>query len=1184
MPAAATQVTLAWTASGGATVRDGGTASSDPAITSPETFDLAASGATTITLGVTGAGGAHTFTITLAKAAPVTPDDDATFDELTFYAGADASGTELTLSPAFTAGSTRTTYTMTVPPGTTQASFTYDTTHGDATVTDGRGATLTGAGEGDVTLTGPTTTYTLTVTPPAGAGAAVTYTFTITGGPPARPALTLAAVAATVTEGVDAQVSFTVTSDINAPAGGLSVPVTLTGAETFVAPAARTQTAAIAAGTRTATVHFPLTNDEVDEPDATATATIGTSAAYTLTTATATATVRDDDDPLSADATLRALSLSVGTLTPGFASGTLAYTATVANEVSRATVSAVATDAGARVAVTATPGAVSGAGNNVVALEEGANTITITVTAEDGTTMRAYTVTVTRAVPLPALIIAAVAATVTEGVDAQAAFTVISDRDAPRGGLDVSVTLTGADAFVAEGARTQRAAIADGARTVTVAFPITDDTVDDSDATAVATIAAGAAYTITTATATVTVRDDDTRGEILTVAADVEETDAAATQDVTITWTIVAAGATSAAAAPDSSASSSDASAAAPGDTRQQQAAPVIGYVLYERPGATGPYTLAAVWDDLGPNASDTDPVSGLTATCDDTTCDTTTPVAVGATVNYAVDTLLQGGTPPAPNTPVALPATAVAVDAGVPLTVSANVPRDVVITVTDDTTATVRWTAPAGGAQRYEICVDTAPFSAGPTATCPAADATDPATGATMVSDAATTHDLTDLTPGVTYYVGVRAFVGDDAHPSSYVVVDAVPVDSETAALQVVLPEMARAMADSAVSAITRRLEQAWQGAAAGQATLGGVALGHRSLTDSVADLVTTHGRAFADGAVDMTALLTNSSFVLPLTDDGDGLGHGAVVWGRGDYRNLSGAGDGLTWDGELAGAHLGVDVPLADDLLLGAGVSWLQGAIDNTTSGSDYDLDLFGVHPYLGWHAGPVDFWATLGYGVGTLDVRTPGLAAIGRDISLRTAAFGGSSALWQTGGAGLRLKGEALTTRLTVEDAAADESDLSVDAHRLRVTLEASRLYRLVNGGQMTPSFEVGFRGDDGDGRTGGGAELGGGLHYGRARFAVDVRGRTLLGHSGGYEEWGAQGSVSLRPGAEGRGLSFTISPAYGGAATANTQQVWQQSLPVASPADAPELAAPPPTTAPVWTPVSATAFPCRRWAAC
>ncbi|MDB9880848.1 cadherin-like beta sandwich domain-containing protein [Planktomarina temperata] len=94
---------------------------------------------------------------------------------------------------------------------------------------------------------------------------------------------------------------------------------------------------------------------------------------------------------LSSDANLSALSLSSGSLSPGFASGTLAYTSSVPNSVSSLIVTPTTNDANATATVngasTATP----------VTLAVGSNTVTVQVTAQDGTTIQSYTVAVTRA-------------------------------------------------------------------------------------------------------------------------------------------------------------------------------------------------------------------------------------------------------------------------------------------------------------------------------------------------------------------------------------------------------------------------------------------------------------------------------------------------------------------------------------------------------------------------------------------------------------------------------------------------------------------------------------------------------------------------------------------------------------------------------------------------------------------
>ena len=96
----------------------------------------------------------------------------------------------------------------------------------------------------------------------------------------------------------------------------------------------------------------------------------------------------------SVDATLSALTLSQGRLTPSFTSGTFAYTASVPNSVSSLIVTPTTNDANA----TAT---VNGASATTpVTLAVGSNTVTVQVTAQDGVTTQSYTVTVTRAASL----------------------------------------------------------------------------------------------------------------------------------------------------------------------------------------------------------------------------------------------------------------------------------------------------------------------------------------------------------------------------------------------------------------------------------------------------------------------------------------------------------------------------------------------------------------------------------------------------------------------------------------------------------------------------------------------------------------------------------------------------------------------------------------------------------------
>ena len=99
--------------------------------------------------------------------------------------------------------------------------------------------------------------------------------------------------------------------------------------------------------------------------------------------------------PLSADTALDALTLTGATLAPAFTASVHDYAATVANTVEEVTVAATAAHTGATVAIA--PGdSDTTADGWQVALAEGDNTVTVTVTAADEVTTENYTVTVTR--------------------------------------------------------------------------------------------------------------------------------------------------------------------------------------------------------------------------------------------------------------------------------------------------------------------------------------------------------------------------------------------------------------------------------------------------------------------------------------------------------------------------------------------------------------------------------------------------------------------------------------------------------------------------------------------------------------------------------------------------------------------------------------------------------------------
>ena len=95
-------------------------------------------------------------------------------------------------------------------------------------------------------------------------------------------------------------------------------------------------------------------------------------------------------------------------------------------------------------------------------------------------------------------------------------------------------------------------------------------------------------------------------------------------------------------------------------------------------------------------------------------------------------------------------------------------------------------------------------------------------------------------------------------------------------------------------------------------------------------------------------------------------------------------------------------------------------------------------------------------------------------------------------------------------------------------------------------LTPSLQVGARYDGGAAETGAGLEVGGGLSYAYPEWGLTLAGnaRLLLAHQDrGYEEWGADGSLRLAPGASGRGPALSLNTSWGDASS-GVEQLWSQ----------------------------------------
>ena len=123
--------------------------------------------------------------------------------------------------------------------------------------------------------------------------------------------------------------------------------------------------------------------------------TITVTAPDGTTTQNYTVTINRAHLPPSTDATLKSLAVADATIMPGFQSDTKNYAATVASRISLITLDLETVDDGATVAVNP-PDASPDVDGWQIPAGTGANAVTITVTAEDGTTIETYALTVNR--------------------------------------------------------------------------------------------------------------------------------------------------------------------------------------------------------------------------------------------------------------------------------------------------------------------------------------------------------------------------------------------------------------------------------------------------------------------------------------------------------------------------------------------------------------------------------------------------------------------------------------------------------------------------------------------------------------------------------------------------------------------------------------------------------------------
>ena len=296
----------------------------------------------------------------------------------------------------------------------------------------------------------------------------------------------------------------------------------------------------------------------------------------------------------------------------------------------------------------------------------------------------------------------------------------------------------------------------------------------------------------------------------------------------------------------------------------------------------------------------------------------------------------------------------------------------------------------------------------------------------------------------------------------------------------------------------------------------------------------------------------LANSSFLMPSTTEQGGAGR-YTAWGCADYRHLGGSGNGrLSWNGAAFSVQVGADVELGSNMLAGVSLSRSRssfgfGGGEHADRRGGNELSLTGVNPYVAWLVTPdLDVWGTLGHAWGDYQLDDHlGAGTLTSAATLNSATVGINGRLLARGGAMLRLRGEGGLAQLGVAGDGETLAAMGLDMRRVRLSTEASYEHLFSVGSTLTPWGELGLRHDGGDGETGAGLEVRGGLRYRDLAkgLTVEGNGRRLIVHEGAVRESGFGLVLRLDPGESGLGPSMNLTPAWGATAS-GVHELWER----------------------------------------
>ena len=276
--------------------------------------------------------------------------------------------------------------------------------------------------------------------------------------------------------------------------------------------------------------------------------------------------------------------------------------------------------------------------------------------------------------------------------------------------------------------------------------------------------------------------------------------------------------------------------------------------------------------------------------------------------------------------------------------------------------------------------------------------------------------------------------------------------------------------------------------------------------------------------------------------------------LWGQADVQRFNGGstelGSSLAggYDGDLRGTYLGLDTRLSNWLFgvalgrsLGAG-NWNAGSASGLLS-----TTVTSVHPYVRWSRGANAVWTTIGAGRGEARNERVANGRVGTsplDLALGLVDY--RRRLGTAGGpVALRLRADAGWASLSTGGGQETIDNLRGRVHQVRLGLDAQSEMR-IGDAALAPYGAVHARNDGGDGQTGRGMELSGGLRAQLGIVGLDAQGRWLAFHSAtSYGESGVGLTLTVG-GRKEEGFWLDASPRWGDASNGGLA-LWQDRAP-------------------------------------